>query len=69
MRILGSWLVAIGLMLAASILVPRPAIKAAPPEPAGGLERPGSLDMFPDSPAVDRRKSRFVQPGLDPVPR
>lgn len=68
-RILGSWLVAIGLMLGVSMLVPRPAIKAAPPEPAGGLERSGSLDMFPDSPAVDRRKSRFVQPGLDPVPQ
>ena len=68
MRILGSWLVAIGLMLAASMLVPRPAIGSLPqPEPAGGLERPGSLDLFPDSPAAGDRKSRPAQPGPDPL--
>src|SRR5262249_28723152 len=45
-RILGSWLIAIGLMLTVSILVPRPAIGAAPPQPAQGSGRSGSLDLF-----------------------
>lgn len=67
MRILGSWLIAIGLMLGAAILVPRPTIAAAPPEPADALQRPGSLDMFPDAPAVGSRKSRLARPGLDPL--
>ena len=69
MRILGSWLIAIGLLLGVSIFVSRPSIGSVPPQPAAGLERPGSLDMIPDSPAVGRRKSRLVQPGLDPVPQ
>jgi hypothetical protein len=65
-RIFGSWLIAIGLMLVASILVPRPTIGAAPPQPAQALERTGSLDLFPDAPAVGRRKSHLPQPGFDP---
>jgi hypothetical protein len=69
MRIAGSWLIAIGLMLGAALFVSRPSIGAVPPQPAGGLEQPGSLDLFPDSPAVSRRKSRLVQPGLDALPQ
>jgi hypothetical protein len=68
-RILGSWLIAIGLMLGASILVPRPAIGAAPSDPADRLERQGSLDMFPQPPGIGRRKSRPAQPELVPLPQ
>lgn len=64
-RIFGSWLVAIGLMLAASMLVPRPATGAAPPQPAQGVERPGSLDLF-STPDTARRKSLLTQPRSDP---
>ena len=69
MRILGSWLVAIGLMLGVSIFVSRPSIGALPPQPADGLARPGSLDRFPDAPAVERRKSRLAEPGFEPLPQ
>jgi hypothetical protein len=69
MRIVGSWLIAIGLMLGAALFVSRPSIGAVPPQPADGLERPGSLDLFPDSPAVSRRKSRLARPGLDALPQ
>src|SRR5262249_39255769 len=62
-RILGSWLMAIGLMLGVSILVPRPAIGAAPPQPAGAVERPRSLDLFPDAP----RKSGLAPSPSDPA--
>lgn len=62
-RIFGSWLVAIGLMLAALMLVLRPATGAAPPQPAQGVGRPGSLDLFPDA---ARRKSLLTQPRSDP---
>jgi hypothetical protein len=67
LRIFGSWLVAIGLMLGASFLVPRAATVAVPPPPAAGLQRPGSLDLFPESPDNGRRKSRLGQPGFDPL--
>ena len=66
MRILGSWLIAIGLMLGVSIFVSRPSIGAVPPQPTERLQQPGSLEMVPDSALVGRRKSRFAQPGLDP---
>ena len=65
-RILGSWLIAIGLMLAGSMLVPRPTIGLVPSQPARGVERPGALDLFPDAPVGGGRKSRIGQPGLDP---
>ncbi|HXP76715.1 MAG TPA: hypothetical protein VN823_21450 [Stellaceae bacterium] len=68
-RILGSWLIAIGLMLGTAILVPRPGIGAAAPQPTENLGQPGSLDMGPESPEVGRRKSRLVQPGFDPLPQ
>jgi hypothetical protein len=65
-RILGSWLIAIGLMLGVSILVPRPSIGAAPSEPVQAVERAGSLELFPEAPESGRRKSRLPQPGSDP---
>ncbi len=68
-RILGSWLIAIGLMLGAAILVPRPTIGAAPPAPADELQRPRSLDMFPEPPGPSRRKSHSVDPGFGPLPQ
>jgi hypothetical protein len=64
-RILGSWLIAIGLMLGASMLVQRPTIGAAPPPPAAALERSNSLDLFPQAPTTDRRRTHLSEPGVD----
>ena len=64
-RILGSWLIAIGLMLGAAILVPRPTIGAPPPQPATGLDRSGSIDLFPSAPARDRGPVGRQEPGSD----
>ena len=66
-RILGSWLIAIGLMLAVSILVPRPSIGAPPSQPSQTIGRTGSLDLFPDPSDAGRRKSHLAQPGFDPT--
>ncbi len=65
-RILGSWLIAIGLMLGASMLVQRPTIGTAPAQPTQGLDRTGALDLFPDATDANPRKSRLEQPGPDP---
>lgn len=67
-RILGSWLIAIGLMLVVSILVPRPSIGAPPPsQPVQSIGHTGSLDLFPDPSDAGRRKSHLAQPGFDPT--
>ena len=66
-RILGSWLIAIGLMLVVSILVPRPSIGAPPPQPAQAIGRTGALDLFPDPSDAGRRRSHLAQPGFDPT--
>ena len=66
-RILGSWLIAIGLMLVVSILVPRPSIGAQPTQPAQAIGRTGSLDLFPDPAGAGSRKSHLARPGFDPT--
>lgn len=66
-RILGSWLIAIGLMLVVSILVPRPSIGAPPlSQPVQSIGHTGSLDLFPD-PSDAGRKSHLAEPGFDPT--
>lgn len=64
-RILGSWLIAIGLMLGASILVPRPTVSDIPEQPPEGFERQGSPDIFRRPAGADRPQSPFARPGLD----
>ena len=68
-RILGSWLIAIGLMLGASLLLSRPSVGAMPPEPAARLEERGSLDLFPEPRDTGRVKSRLLEPEFDPTAR
>jgi hypothetical protein len=60
-RILGSWLIAIGLMLGASILVPRHTVADDLPPLPDGLERPG-LPYTDGEPA----KADPFAPGFDP---
>lgn len=66
-RILGSWLIAIGLMLGASLLLSRPSVGAAPPQPAARIEPPGSLNLFAEPRNAGRPKSRIAQPEFDPT--
>jgi len=66
-RILGSWLIAIGLMLAAAILLPQPKLGEAPQLPPERREGP----VFPDGdlrpPEPGRPQSPFAPPGFDPL--
>jgi hypothetical protein len=66
-RILGSWLIAIGLMLGAAILLPRSKIGDAAPLPPTRLEGPVAPDGDPGSPQIERSRSPFAPPGLDPL--
>ena len=66
-RIVGSWLIAIGLMLGAAILLPRPTI-ADPPQPLPErLEPPGPGDMERRTPGAERPQVPFAPPGVDPL--
>jgi hypothetical protein len=63
-RIVGSWLIAIGLILGAAILLPRPRVADAPLPPPETLEAP----TFPGQ---DQRRppgdGRFAPPRFDPL--
>lgn len=66
-RILGSWLIAIGLMLGAAILVPRVPGGDAPRAPPASLERPVIPGVDRGPPNDDRPQSPFAPPGFDPL--
>lgn len=69
-RILGSWLITIGLMLGASILVPRANLGNAlqpPPQPPDMLERPGVPDTDRLPTGADRPQFPLAPPGADPL--
>lgn len=66
-RILGSWLIAIGLMLGAAILLPRPGIGGAPQPPPERLEGPAFPGLDPGPPDAGRPQSPFAPPGFDPL--
>lgn len=66
-RILGSWLIAIGLMLGASLLLSRPGTAAVPPAPAARLGHSESLKLFAEPSNSGSPKSRLAQPELDPA--
>jgi hypothetical protein len=68
-RILGSWLIAIGLMLGASLLVSRPSVGATLPVPAARLEEGRSPDTFAEPRDTARVRSRLLEPELDPAAR
>lgn len=63
-RIVGSWLIAIGLMLGAAILLPRPRVAEAPPPPSETLEAPPFPGPDQRPPAGNRR---FAPPRFDPL--
>jgi hypothetical protein len=63
-RIIGSWFIAIGLMLGASILVPRTAIGDAPQQLP---ERPELPDIGRSRPGADRSLFPSAPPGFDPL--
>jgi hypothetical protein len=64
-RILGSWLIAIGLMLGASILIPRPSIGVSPQQLPQSLERPRSPSADPSPSDTDRPQLPPPPPGFD----
>lgn len=65
-RIVGSWLIAIGLMLGAAILLPRPTIGDAPQQLPERPERPGFPDMN-RSPGGGRSQPPSGPPAFDPL--
>jgi hypothetical protein len=81
-RIVGSWLIAIGLMLGAAILLPRPTIAIAPQQVPQSLEAPGPKTPGPPDPALPdagpldparpprdagRKQVPSAPPGFDPL--
>jgi hypothetical protein len=64
LRIVGSWLIAIGLMLGAAILVPRPTIGNGPPPRSQAPAPPGLPESPPDA---ARRPPVPAAPGFDPL--
>jgi hypothetical protein len=65
-RIFGSWLIAIGLILGASILIPRRTIGDNPQQLPENLELPGSPNGDHSRPDTDRRQLPSAPPGFDP---
>jgi hypothetical protein len=65
LRIVGSWLIAIGLMLGAAILVPRPTIGNAPQPQIQAPAPPGLPESSPD--AARRPLVPAGPPGFDPL--
>jgi hypothetical protein len=68
-RILGSWLIAIGLLLAGASIVPRHVVAlapVAPPPPAEPLSRPQGFDPnLPETQPPAPSRPRFLGPGDD----
>jgi hypothetical protein len=67
MRIVGSWLIAIGLMLGASILVPRTNLGSALQPPPETLEHQGFPVTDRRSTDADRPQFPSVLPGFNPL--
>jgi hypothetical protein len=65
-RIFGSWLIAIGLILGASILIPRRTIGDNPQQLPENLELPGSPNGDHSRPDTDRPQLPSAPPGFDP---
>jgi hypothetical protein len=65
-RIVGSWLIAIGLMLGAAILLPRPMIGDAPEQLPERPERPGFPDGERSLPGTGRPQLPSTPPEFDP---
>jgi hypothetical protein len=66
LRIVGSWLIAIGLMLGAAILLPRPNIGNIPQPPPQTFEPPGLPDMARPPGDAERPQVPSAPPGFDP---
>lgn len=67
LRILGSWLIAIGLMFGASILMPRPALGDTTQQLPETRERAGVPDTDPGPADADRPQYLSAPPRLDPL--
>lgn len=66
-RILGSWLIAIGLMLGTAVLLPRPKIDDTLHLPPDRLEVPTAPDGDRAASDTDRSRSPLAPPGFDPL--
>jgi len=64
-RIFGSWLIAIGLLLAAAILLPRPRVEQPPVPPP--VENPTFPGQNQRPPAGERSQSPLAPPRFDPL--